>query len=149
MKNLPSFNKALIVFVQEETKREATAFLSEKDDPKSDFNLEKLRTFSYKKELENLQSTNPLLLAAIVGAISKEKIEDYAELSRKGFGGHYSSDDIDLTPCIVQTMARILKNRFPRSVTTLPCVNSLFLWANRVPGAVIHFYNLLGDTYRL
>ena len=148
MKYLPSFTKEFICFVQEETRREAAAYLTNKDEPTAEFKLEKVRKFSYKRELDKLQTTNPLLLAAIVGAISKENIEDYADLSRKAFGGQNSNDEIDLTPCVVQTMARILRNRFPRSVTTLPCMNSMFLWMNRVPGAVIQFNNLIGDSYR-
>ena len=102
MKYLPNFNNDLICFVQEETRREAITYLTDKDEPRSEFTLENVRKFSYKQELDKLQTTNPLLLAAIVGAISKENIGDYAELSRKAFGGQNSNDEIDLIPCVVR-----------------------------------------------
>ena len=56
--------------------------------------------------------------------------------------------DIDLLPCVVQTMSRILKNRHPKAIVTLPCLNSLFLWSNRVSGHMFHYYNALGDSFR-
>ena len=73
----------------------------------------------------------------------------YSDISRKGFGGPNAGIDIDLVPSVVQTVSRILKNRHPKSITTIPCMNSLYLWANRVPGHIVHFFNSLGDSYRL
>ena len=146
MKGLPNFNHALCCFILEETRREA-AKNDGKDPPLASFNMDSLKNYSYQNELDKYEKNNPLLLAAIVGSISKEKVTDYSEVSRKGFGGPNSSSDVDLVPCVVQTISRILKNRHPRSVITTPCMNSLFLWANRVPGHV-HFYNSLGDAYR-
>ena len=148
MKQISSFDSALHSFVQEETKREADAVISDKDIPRSEFNLENIRKFSHKAELDKFQKTNPLLLAAIIGTISKQKVTKYSDISRKGFGGPNSGSDIDLVPSVVQTVARILKNRHPRSHSTVPCMNSLYLWANRVPGHIVHFYNSLGDCYR-
>ena len=72
----------------------------------------------------------------------------YEDLTRKGFGGACRDEDIDLTPTIVQTISRILKNRHPNSVNVMACLNSLFLWTNHVAGNVFHFFNLLGDCYR-
>ena len=149
MKNFSSFDTDLQSFVLEEAKREADTVLSEKDLPRAVFNLENIRKFSYKSELDKFQKTNPLLLAAIIGTISKQKVTKYSDISRKGFGGPNSSIDIDLVPSVVQTVSRILKNRHPRSLSTIPCLNSLYLWSNRVPGHIFHFYNSLGDSYRL
>ena len=87
-------------------------------------------------------------LATIIGSISKQKVINFSDISRKGFGGANSGLDIDLVPSVVQTVSRILKNRHPRTHTTMPCMNSLYLWANRVPGHIVHFYNMLGDSYR-
>ena len=148
MKTLSNFDSAFQSFVQEETKKEADAVLDEKDDPRSEFKLKNIRKFSYKNELDKFQKTNPLLLAAIIGTISKQKVTKYCDISRKGFGGPNSGTDIDLVPSVVQTVSRILKNRHPRSLSTIPCINSLYLWANRVSGHVFHFYNSLGDSYR-
>ena len=147
MSGLPNFNHALCCLVQEETRKESSRN-DGKDPPLNSFNMESLEKFSYNEELAKYQKSNPLLLAAIVGSISKEKASDYSDISRKGFGGSNSSADIDLIPCVVQTISRILKNRHPRSVFTVPCMNSLYLWANRVPGHVIHFYNSMGDAFR-
>ena len=88
------------------------------------------------------------MMSAIIGSISKDKVKNYSDLSRKGFGGPNSSEDIDLVPCVVQTAARILRNRHPRSISTVPCMTSLYLWANRVPGKVLHYSNAIGDTFR-
>ena len=148
MRSLPSFSEKFCAFVQEESRREASAVISEKDDPLKAFNIETLRTYSYKEELFKFQRSNPILLAAIVGSISKEKADDYSDISRKGFGGANSSLDIDLVPCVVQTVSRILKNRHPRSIISTPSMNSLYLWSKRVSGHIFHFFNSLGDTYR-
>ena len=149
MKKLKGFDTALQAFVQEETKKESDNILSDKDLPKSEFNLDNIRKFSYKSELNKFQQTNPILLAAIIGSISKEKVTKYSDISRKGFGGSNPSTNIDLVPTVVQTVTRILKNRHPRSLSTIPCINSLYLWSNRVPGHIFHLYNSLGDSYRL
>ena len=148
MKKLKGFDTALQAFVQEETKKGSDNILSDKDLPKSEFNLDNIRKFSYKSELNKFQQTNPILLAAIIGSISKEKVTKYSDISRKGFGGSNPSTNIDLVPSVVQTVSRILKNRHPRSISTIPCINSLYLWSNRVPGHIFHLYNSLGDCYR-
>ena len=62
MKEISNFNVALQTFVLEEAKKEADAVLSEKDAPTAQFNLENIRKFSYKSELDRFQKTNPLLL---------------------------------------------------------------------------------------
>ena len=149
MENMTGFDTALQNFVKEKTKKEADTILSDKDLPRSQFNLENLRKFSYKTELDKFQKNTPLLLAAIIGSITKDKVNKYSDISRKGFGGPNSSNDIDLVPSVVQTVSRILKNRHPRSLSTIPCINSLYLWSNRVPGHIFHLYNSLGDSYRL
>ena len=149
MKDFHNFDIALQTFVLEETKREAETVVGDKDPPKSQFCLENIRKFSYKSELDKFQQSNPLLLAAIIGSISKQKVTKYSDISRKGFGGSNTSVDIDLVPSVVQTVSRILKNRHPRSFSTVPCINSLYLWANRAPGHIVHFYNSLGDSFRL
>ena len=74
MKGLPSFNQALQVIVQEESRRESCNILKEKDMPTTSFNLKSVRDFSYKSELDKFQRTNPLLLASIIGTISKQKV---------------------------------------------------------------------------
>ena len=147
MKNLPNFHSDLCEFVLEESRREALR-IEDKDDPTTKFDLQCIKNFTYEAELEKFQKSNPLLMSAIVGTISKEKVTNYSELSRKGFGGPNSSEDIDLIPCVVQTAARILRNRHPRSISTVPCMTSLYLWANRVPGKILHYCNTIGDTYR-
>ena len=148
MRSLPNFSRELCDFVQEEARKQSSAVFEEKDSPLSSFNIESVRKYSYKQELDKFERSNPLLLAAIVGSISKEKVDNYSDISRKGFGGSNSSENIDLIPCVVQTVSRILKNRHPRSVITTPCMNSLYLWSNRVSGHILHFFNSLGDSYR-
>ena len=148
MKTLPHFHSDFCSFILEESRREASKTTVEKDEQSTEFNMESIKKFSYESELEKFQKTNPILLAALVGTISKQKVEDYSDISRKGFGGPFSSSDIDLVPCVVQTASRILKNRHPRSISNIPCMNSVYLWGNRVPGKVLHFFNTLGDSYR-
>ena len=87
-------------------------------------------------------------LAAIVGSISKQKVSEYGDISRKGFGGRNAAIDIDLVATVVQTANRVMRNRHPKTITTIPCMNSLYLWANRVSGHIVHFFNSLGDCYR-
>ena len=62
MKEWPNFDSALQTFVMNEAKKEADSVCSEKDTPRSQFNLENVRKFSYKSELDKFQKTNPLLL---------------------------------------------------------------------------------------
>ena len=148
MKELPNFHGDFKEFDEEEARREASIGMKSSDITRFEFKLENILTFSYNLELEKFLRSNPLLLAAIVGSISKEKVYSYDEISRKGFGGPYKHMDIDLLPCIVQTMSRIIKNRHPRSIATIPCLNSLYLWTNRASGHIFHYFNSLGDTYR-
>ena len=148
LKSYPNFEAAFHGFVQDEARREADNIVGEKDSARQEFNLETLRKFSYKAQLQKFQQTSPLLVACMVGTISKTKVTNIEEISRKGFGGRNRAEDIDLVPSIVQSVSRILKNRHPMSVSNVPCINSLYLWANRSPGHIFHFYNSLGDSYR-
>ena len=148
LKLLPNFPPALNAFVQEECRLQAQGILSEKDSPRASFSLHSIESFSYKDQLRKFQRTNPLLLASIIGTLSKDKNSDAEDLGRKGFGGSNRAEDIDLTPTICQSVSRVLKNRHPYSITTLPCLNSLSLWANRVPCQLYHLFNSLGDCFR-
>ena len=148
MKSLSSFQPALISFVQEESRQQADNILVEKDLPRSSFSLQTLGDFSYKQQLDKFQRTNPLLLASIVGTLSKSRGTKCEDASRKGFGGPNRTENIDLAPSICQSMSRIIKNRHPYSISILPCLNSLYLWANRVPGQLFHLFNSIGDSYR-
>ena len=99
MKSFPNFDSELHLFIQEEARREASGVLKEKDVSKQGFNLENLRKFSYKDQLDKFQRTNPLLLSVIVGTISKDNVKsNISDISRKGFGGPNSSTNIDLIP---------------------------------------------------
>ena len=148
MKLLSNFEPAFQSFVQEESRLEAQQILEGKDSPRSSFKLEDLRNFSYSDQLIKFQRTNPILVASISGTLSKTKRAQCEDLSRKGFGGPNRSENIDLVPSVVQTISRVLKNRHPHSISLLPCLNSLHLWTNRVPGHLFHFFNSLGDSYR-
>ena len=148
MKTLSNFRPALEAFIQEECRLDASRILEEKDPPKSSFSLDTLRAFSYNTQLQKFRATNPLLVASIVGTLSQNKGAQCEDLSRKGFGGPNKGEDVDLVPTIVQTLSRLLKNRHPRSISILPSMNSLNLWAYHVPGHVFHFFNSLGDCYR-
>ena len=148
MKSLSDFDSAFQRFVQEESRLQAEGILREKDPSKNIFSLENLRQFSYKEQLHKFQRTNPVLMASIVGTLSRSKGVQPDDLSRKGFGGSNREEEIDLVPCVVQTISRLLKNRHPSSIATLPSLNSLYMWTNRVPGNLFHFYNALGDTFR-
>ena len=148
MKPLPSFPSALCSFIQEESRLEAENILKDKDLPRASFSLATLESFSYKDQLEKFKSSNPLLISTVTGTLSKTKHAKAEDLSRKGFGGPNRTEDIDLTPVICQSVSRILKNRHPYSISTLPCLNSLYLWVNRVPGQLYHLYNSLGDCFR-
>ena len=149
MKSLASFPLALTNFVQEESRQQADNILNDKDLPRTSFSLQDLDTFSYKDLLKKFNRTNPLLVSSIVGTLSKTKNSKAEEISRKGFGGPNRAENVDLTPTVCQTVSRILKNRHPYSISTLPSMNSLYLWANRVPGQLYHLYNGLGDCFRL
>ena len=148
MRTLPGFNSALVNFVQDEAYREGGGILAEKDAPRKDFTIENLRNFSYKEQLGKLQRTNPLLVACVMGSIRKIKITTVDDLKRKGFGGADTSEDIDLTPAVVQSVSRIIKNCHPRSISTIPAMNSLLFWTSRVSGHIFELFNYLGDCYR-
>jgi hypothetical protein len=148
MKSFSNFAPALNSFVQEESRLQAEGILEDKDLPRSSFTLQHLRNFSYKDQLQKFQRTNPLLMASIVGTLSKSKGAKYEDVSRKGFGGPNRTENIDLVPSVCQSMSRVLKNRHPYSISVLPCLNSLYLWANRVPGQLFHLFNSLGDSFR-
>jgi hypothetical protein len=106
LKSFPSFQTAFHSFVQEEARSEAENVLKDKDDARSEFNLDNLRKFSYKEQLVKFQRTNPLLMASIIGTISKSKVTKYEDISRKGFGGRHRTQDIDLIPSVVQSVSR-------------------------------------------
>ena len=148
MKSISNFPSAFQYFVQEEARQEAQNTVTDKDPSRSSFTLKSLTDFSYSDQLQKFQNTNPILLASIVGTLSKTKGANYEDISRKGFGGPNRSENVDLIPSVVQTISRVLKNRHPLSVSLLPCMNSLNLWANHVPGHLFHFYNAIGDSYR-
>ena len=148
MKSIPSFEIEFCAFVQEESRLQAERIVADKDPSRSTFTLDSLRKFSYKEQLHKFQKTNPLLLASIVGTLSKSKDATYTDLSRKGFGGANREEEVDLIPCVVQSLSRVLKNRHPSSVSLLPCLTSLYLWTNRVPGQLFHLFNSLGDSFR-
>ena len=148
MKSIANFGPAFHAFVQEECRLEASNIVEDKDDPKSSFTLETLRNFSYSESLQKFKRTNPVLVASIVGTLSKTRGTKCEDITRKGFGGLNRSENVDLTPTVVQSVSRILKNRHPGSVSVLPCLNSLHMWASRVAGHLFHFFNMLGDSYR-
>lgn len=148
MQELPKFDEEFLEFVVEKARKQANDGISHLDISRSEFSMKHLQDFSYNSELEKFQKSNPLLLAALIGTLSKEKVNSYDDICRKGFGGPNKGQDVDLLPCVVQTMSRIVKNRHPRSVNTIPCLNSLVLWANRANGHIYHFFNSLGDSLR-
>ena len=148
LKELPNFLDDFTAFAQEEARLQASNILTEKDPPRTEFTHNSLMEFSFEKELEKFLRTNPLLSAVVIGTMSKDKVYDFDDLCRKGFGGSNRSIDIDLVPSIVLTLARILKNRHPTAIVTIPCLTSLFLWTNRASGHVFHFCNSLGDSFR-
>ena len=134
--------------MQEEAHKESEGILSDKDPARKDFTLNSLRKFSYKEQLAKLQKSSPLLVACITGSISKTKVKTSEDLTRKGFRGQNRDKNIDLTPAVVQTVSRILKNKHPYSLTFMASLNSLFLWTCRVSGHVFQLLNSLGDCYR-
>ena len=148
MKPLPNFPSEFVAFVQEESRQEAQGILKNKDIPRASFTLQDMMDFDYNDQLEKFKKTNPILVACILGTMSRKKGETSENISRKGFGGARRGEDVDLIPSVVQTVSRILKNRHPRSVSLLPSLNSLHLWGNRVPGHLFHFFNSMGDCYR-
>ena len=148
MKSLPNFASAFHRFVQDEAHKEAEGILTEKDPPRSAFTLDTLRKFSYKEQLAKLQRTSPLLVACVTGSISRTKVSNLEQISRKGFGGSNQDQNVDLVPAIVQSVGRIIKNRHPYSLTTLASLNSMFLWTSRVSSHVFQLLNSLGDCYR-
>ena len=148
LKALPNFNSAFYRFVQEEAHRESEGILLDKDPARKDFTLDSLRKFTYREQLNKLQTASPLLVACVTGAIAKTKVKTSEDLTRKGFGGPNRDQKIDLTPAIVQTVSRIMKNKHPYSLTLMASLNSLFLWTCRVSGHVFQLFNSLGDCYR-
>ena len=148
MKSFPKFAPAFHDFVHEEARKESECIKSDRDPPRTSFTLDTLRKFSYKEQLTKLQRSSPLLVACVAGSISKEKTSTLEDISRKGFGGKNRDQNIDLVPALVQSVVRILKNRHPFSLSTMACLNSLFLWTNRVSGHVFQLFNSLGDCYR-
>ena len=100
MKSFSEFDSDFNTFIQEEARNEAAAVLREKDSPKPQFNIETLRKFSYKEQLDKFQRTNPLLISVLIGTLSKGKVlnSEIGDISRKGFGGKASTADITLVP---------------------------------------------------
>ena len=145
---MPGFTPAFHGFVQEEAHKESEAILTDKDPARKDFTLASLRKFTYKEQLSKLQRTSPLLVACVTGSISKTRVKSSGDLTRKGFGGQNREQKIDLTPAVVQTVSRIMKNKHPNSLTLMASLNSLFLWTCRVSGHVFQLLNSLGDCYR-
>ena len=148
MKPMSNFHHDLASFIQEESRLQAEAIVEHKDPTRATFTLENIRKFSYKEQLHKLQRTNPLLVANIVGTLSKSRAARPEDISRKGFGGARRDEDVDLTPCIVQSISRILRNRHPNSISVIPSLNSLYMWSNHVPGQLFHWFNSLGDCFR-
>ena len=148
MKALSSFPAEFQAFVHEEARREAQGILQEKDNPRASFTLQDMKNFSYTEQLAKFQRTNPILVAVITGTMSHCKGEKPEHISRKGFGGARRGEDIDLTPTLAQTISRVLRNRHSSSISLIPCLNSLHLWGNRVPGNLFNFFNSIGDSYR-
>ena len=148
LKNLPEFREVLLNFLFEEARKEANNILEDKDPPSSLFDLETLRNFSYEDQLAKLQHNCPLLVTCISGSLAKSKDETTAELSRKGFGGKNIDEEIELVPMVVQTDARVVRNRHPRSLSIVTSMNSMFLWTSRVSSHVFQLLNSMGDCYR-
>ena len=148
MKSLPNFPSTLVAFVHEESRLEAQGILQDKDAARTSLTLQDVMDFDYNTQFNKFQKTNPILVASILGTLSRVKGERPENVSRKGFGGARLGEDIDLIPAVVQTVSRVLKNRHSRSVSLLPSLNSLHLWGNRVPGHLFHFFNSMGDSYR-
>ena len=149
MKSLPNFEPEMESFIQEEARVQAASIVEQKEPNRAAFTIETLRQFSYEEQLLKYQKTTPYLLRAIVGTLSKSRGAKPSDISRKGFGGANRDEEIDLTPCVVQSMSRIHRNRHPSSISLIPCLNSLFMWTNRVTGQIFHWYNSLGDALRL
>ena len=110
LKSFPTFPEEFRVFVQDEACRESEGILCDKDPPRITFSLDSLRKFSYKEQLAKLQETSPILVAAVTGTISRQKVVKDENITRKGFGGPKSDQDIDLIPAVVQTVTRVIKN---------------------------------------
>ena len=126
MSKLPGVHDELCDFVFEESRIEADNILQNKDPPTNSFNLDTLEKFSYKEQFNRFKNITPLLLACILGTLSKSKGEIPSEISRKSFGGQNKGEELDLIPTVVQFVSRILLNRHPRCVSIIPCLNSLF-----------------------
>ena len=75
LKEYPSFRKAFQQFVYEEARKEADNVLKDKEIPRNEFSMETLRQFSFKQQLAKYQRDTPILLACVVGSMSKSKAE--------------------------------------------------------------------------
>ena len=148
MKGLPGFAKDFSQFVREECRRESDLILGDKDPPLKDFDMTSLQDFSYSNSLSKLEQVAPTLMASIAGSISGSKCDDFASLSRKGFGGSRRAEDMSLVPAIVQTATAILRNRHPNSISTVPAVNSLHNLTNHITSQYFYFTNALGTSFR-
>ena len=109
MKSLPNFASALVDFVHEETRQEAQGILQDKDAARTSLTIQDVKDFDYNDQFRKFQKTNPILVASILGTLSRVKGEKPENISRKGFGGARSGEGIDLIPAVVQTVSRVLK----------------------------------------
>ena len=74
MSELPNFHQEFIEFIQEEARKEVNS-MRKNDISRADLTQQNIRNFSYNTELEKFEKSNPLLLAAIIGSISKGRIQ--------------------------------------------------------------------------
>ena len=120
MRSFPNFHSEFLNFLQDEVRKEASAALSEKDPPRHEFNLQSLRKFNYKDQLDSYQRTNPILVTVIAATLSKERVSEneIGDISRKGFGGKASSNDISLLATGKHLYIQVKTNRARFTIST-------------------------------
>ena len=71
-KRISKLPTTFLAFLLEEARKEAEFI--EKDVSRTEFTIEDLKKFSYKDELERYQRNCPILVACVIGSISRSKV---------------------------------------------------------------------------
>ena len=141
---LPNFEKDLQKYIYERVQKEASLAVHDKEHSLVDFDRHDIESFSYDAYHSKLLNRNPILMSALTGSISNLKYEQLNNPTRKGFGGSRQSELISLKPALCQTVARLLHNKHPRSVTQIQCLNSVLNAVQHIPGKAVSLGNGFG-----
>ena len=83
LKEYTTHQHAFLAFLMEDARKESQFI--EKEVSRNEFTFEDLKKFSYKEELARYQKNCPILVACIVGSISRSKVNPLTAFDRNAF----------------------------------------------------------------